>query len=384
MKNLHPKVNVLLRFSGVKIVVTFTLNFALYLLVGCSTSPTDTNSHQLTTPDQLISKNKNEISVMSFNVENLFDAQHDPQREDYTFLPLSQKNTPEVQKYCLSQSSKWRQAECLETDWNENVVKTKLKQIAKVLRHIDNGQGPDNLMLIEVENISILNRLVKEELNELGYQTVVLLEGPDTRGIDPGFISKFPLVGSPKLHIIPYHDDDPEQLKWAQKSRGLLEVTVKTPSNTELTFLIGHFPSQNNPVSWRKQAVQYATHLISEYEKNGRAVIFGGDLNISKEEEKNEKFFSQDFSRIGQVSHLVGCQSCLGTHNFKGSWSFLDALIYSNTLNKSGYQLIPESIQVVKTAHHTKANGAPKSFRLENLEGVSDHFPLYSRLKSLK
>ena len=40
------------------------------------------------------------ISVMSYNVENLFDTVHDQGKEDYTYLPLSLKQkSPEIQAY---------------------------------------------------------------------------------------------------------------------------------------------------------------------------------------------------------------------------------------------------------------------------------------------
>ena len=47
-----------------------------------------------------------EISVMAYNVENLFDTQHDPGTEDFTYLPLSQKQTPQIKTYCHGLRSK--------------------------------------------------------------------------------------------------------------------------------------------------------------------------------------------------------------------------------------------------------------------------------------
>ena len=382
MKIVHHKDKISIRITQL-IVLGF---LAATALSSCQSHPpknsTSSSTTALTSVSQ-VTKQSSEISIMEFNVENLFDTKHDVNREDYTFLPRTEKSKPEVKAYCLAQNSAHRREECFETDWNEDVVKIKLQHLGEVIRFVDQGNGPDNLMLEEVENISILKQLVSQELSTLGYQTVVLIEGPDTRGIDPAFISKFPLSKSkpPQLHLIPYTDSNPEQLKWAQKSRGILEVTVQTPQKKDLTFLIAHFPSQQNPTAWRKQAVQFAKNLMADYEKAGRAVIFGGDLNISRDEETEEGFFKKELSQVGQVSHMIGCQNCLGSHNYKGEWSFLDALIFSNNLATSGYEVIPESIEVVRTKNHLKRNGSPKGFRAENKEGVSDHLPLYSRLR---
>jgi exonuclease III len=154
------------------------------------------------------------------------------------------------------------------------------------------------------------------------------------------------------------------------------------PNKKNITFLVAHFPSQSNPTEWRAQAVQYAKNLMAEYQKEGRSVILGGDLNIIKTEESEKSYFKNELSQVGKVSHLV-CSSCSGTHFYRGSWSHLDVFVYSNNLTANGFELIPESIQVVKTQLHMKRNGTPLRFNAEKKEGVSDHFPLYSRLKIL-
>ena len=328
-----------------------------------------------------VSKSANEISIMSFNVENLFDTVHDEGTEDYTNLPLSEKSKPEVKKFCSEVKNSYYQTECFQKDWNPDVLKFKLSQVAKVLKSVDNGTGPDILTLAEVENLNVLNMLNDQELKSLGYQTVALVEGPDLRGIDPAIMSKFPLAQKPILHIIPYTESDPEQLKYAKRSRGILEVVLKLPNKKELTVLAGHFPSQMGPTKWRKQATEFATKKMLEYAKLGRAVIMAGDLNITADEESDYGYFSKIFSSAGQVSHLVGCKQCEGSHFYKGHWSFLDAQIFGNKLDQAGLTLIPESITVLKSPAQTKRNGTPLRFNEEKKEGVSDHFPLYTRLK---
>ncbi|MFZ3231615.1 MAG: endonuclease/exonuclease/phosphatase family protein [Pseudobdellovibrio sp.] len=381
MKKIHTQIFVLLRLLLISLLIFF---------IGCQTDSlpsVSSSKSEFAKPTDLkkIAKSEDQISVMSYNVENLFDNLHDKDREDFTYLPSIEKNKQEVVSFCETQHSNSRRKECEETDWNDTVVKTKLANIAKVIRAADAGKGPDNLLLAEVENESILKRLVHDELGDLGYKTIVLIEGPDLRGIDPGFISKFPLSGTPILHLIPYQESDPEQLKWAQRSRGILEVSVILPNNRNLTFLVAHFPSQANPSAWRSQAVQYAKDLMSKYSKLGRAVIFGGDLNIISTEENSKGYFKNELSQVGQVSHLVGCKLCLGSHNYRNEWSFLDVLVYSHNLKDASLELIPESIEIVRTADNMKKNGAPLSFDSDKKNmGVSDHFPLYSRLKILK
>lgn len=382
MQNIHKKMKVLLRSTLSKIIVLIAI---LGAFQGCQSPGKSTPATtELLTKIESVSKQPDEISIMTFNVENMFDNLHDKDREDFTYLPLSQKNTTEVKEFCATVKNKFYREECESLDWNNDVVEAKLNLVSGVIRSVDQGKGPDNLLMAEVENLLIVQRLVKEKLSDLGYQTVVLLEGPDMRGIDPAFISKFPQKGKAQMHLIPYTDDDPKALKYAKQSRGILEVTVTLPNKKDLTFLVGHFPSQSNPTAWRAQAITFAKKLMTEYQKKNRFVVLGGDLNITKEEEEKHQFFSTQLSEVGQVSHIVGCKQCEGSHNYRGGWSFLDVLVFSNNLNQSGYQLMPESITVVKSKNHTKPNGTPRRFDAEKKEGVADHFPLYSRLKLQK
>ncbi len=372
-----------------KITITKLLAaaFVLTLSFGCKSAPKkDTRVAAVPSPidAKTVTKNNNEISVMTFNVENLFDTTHDKGTEDYTYLPLAKKKkSKEVQAFCKAMTNSYYQKECYNFDWNKDVLKAKLKNAGDVIKFVDGGRGPDNILMAEVENIKVLKMLVKTELSKLGYKTVVLIEGPDLRGIDPAFISKFPLVEKPKLHLIPYQDANPEQLKWAKRSRGILEVTVKAPNKKNITFLAAHFPSQSNPTAWRAQAVEFAKNLMLDYQKQGRAVIFGGDLNIIRTEEATNGYFKNELSQAGSVSHLTGCTQCLGTHNYRGDWSFLDVLVFSKNLKEVGFELITDSFQVVRAPVNTTSEGTPFRYNPENKSGVSDHFPLYSRVKLL-
>lgn len=326
-------------------------------------------------------KSADEVSIMSFNVENLFDTEHDLGKEDFTYLPLEKKNSAEQKKYCEAQA-KFRQKECFEFNWTSDLLDKKLKGLAKIILSVDSN-GPDNLILIEVENEKILQILNSKYLGGV-YQTAVLIEGWDERGIDVGFLSKFPLAGQPHLNKISFKSVSGLDAERAAKTRGILQIPILLPNKEKLTLMGAHFPSQGNPRPAREQAVQFLVNLMATESKNG-AVIAGGDLNITKTEEEETQFFSGQFSQVGFVSHLVGCKTCLGSHYYKKSWSFLDALIFSKNLDfkdgTSGYYLDPESIQLVKHPTHLNKYNEPFRFNEETGEGISDHFPLYARLK---
>lgn len=120
-------------------------------------------------------------------------------------------------------------------------------------------------------------------------------------------------------------------------------------------------------------------------ERPNEMMILGGDLNISEDEEEVAQFFKKDFSKVGYVSHLVGCHHCDGSHEYRNNWSFLDALVFSKSLGAEGtapYKLDTASIDVVKFKKNQIYKGrSPKRFDEKTGEGVSDHFPIYGRIK---
>ena len=346
------------------------------LLTGCAVS---FKKNKFSLPP----KADNEVSVMSFNVENLFDTIHDENREDWTYLPLAMKKTPEVVAGCMKQDSSFRQRECMNTDYNEKALKVKMNNIASVVLDVD-GQGPDNLLLVEVENDRVLGQLNREYLDKAKYITQVLIEGPDTRGIDVGFLSRFPMVGQPVLHQIPWQPENDKDKEWMFRSRNILEVNVKAPNGDALTFFVAHFPSQSNPFYWRKQASEALAKLIKDKGPNAM-VVAAGDLNVTHDEEEDTKVLRSTLGEVGAISHFVGCKECPGTHNYRRSWSFLDVQVYSNALLADGsgsYALAPETIDVIRyNPVHLKRAKYPLRWDPDRQEGVSDHFPMYVRLK---
>lgn len=320
------------------------------------------------------------VSLMTFNVENLFDTEHDKGKEDYTFLPLAKKKSAAHKKICDKiKVPRWKD-DCLLKDWSEELLKEKLTRIAGTIKQVGNGQGPDVLFLQEVENKGVLERLNKEFLGGV-YAEVILIEGNDPRGIDVAIISKLPLNSKPVLHTIPLKSDDPEAKK---DTRGILEADLKLPDGSPLTVYAIHFPSPSHPADLRSQALAHLNGLANPL-KSSRFVIAAGDFNITAEENVTEKR-SETISQDWLVSHVVGCKDCKGTNYFppKKSWSFLDWMIFSKNLeSKDGWYLDKGSIRILTGyAPQVDPDGSPARFKggSETL-GVSDHFPMLAIIR---
>ena len=134
------------------------------------------------------------LTIMTFNVENLFDNLDDPGKEDRTYLALADKQNREHRAACNEiEVDRWR-AQCLEWDWNDAVIEKKLRILANVILQVGNGRGPDIIALQEVENLDILERLRTEYLAAGRVRPGILRQGADHRGV--GFAIQNPLEQS--------------------------------------------------------------------------------------------------------------------------------------------------------------------------------------------
>jgi endonuclease/exonuclease/phosphatase family metal-dependent hydrolase len=330
---------------------------------------------------------KETVSVMTFNVENLFDTKDDPAKNDETFLPLAQKQSKAHKKKCAKiDRAKWRR-ECLEFDWSEAVLAEKMKRLAQVIRAgAREDRGADLVLLQEVENIDVLRRLLAEtSLKELGYQPV-LVEGRDVRGIDVALLTKLPVLGKPRLHTIPFRSASRKQKRDA---RGILETVVRLPGGQELTVFVVHFPAPFHPARLREQAFGFLNDLAmkKQKEKPGTLMIAGGDFNLTSKEAKASGVLERLVAPRWVISERFGCEGCKGTSYFPPdkSWSFLDKILLSQSfVNGPKWRAQKESVRIVLRAHPQQLNaqGEPVPFDPRGPVGVSDHLPVVLELRA--
>ncbi len=328
------------------------------------------------------------VSVMTYNLENLFDDRHEQGKLDFTFLPKRLKTTAKIKSYCQSQKSNKRRNQCFDLDWTAKQIDLKLKRISQaILSSTKDGKGPDIVVLQEIENKAMLETLNQKYLQAADYRTSILLEGEDPRGIDVAVLSRFPEKSAAILHNIPFRSLKKNKLR---KSRGILEASLLGPKKTSVIVFALHFPAPYHPTSLRQQAIKFLDQLAGKKTKE-EIIIAAGDFNISLEEEKNYRLYAEGLSQNWWVSHLVGCQMCRGTYYYepKKEWSFLDAILLFKTQlkRKNQWKIDPSSVKLVDhLPFQIDKDRRPLSFSEKS--GVSDHFPLFLELsthqKSLK
>ncbi len=133
------------------------MNFA-YRYISCFALTTMLGACQSVTPATLMPA----VTIMTFNVENLFDNVDDPGKDDATYLPLAAKQNDKHRQGCATiEVDHWRE-QCLYWDWSDELVERKLAVVAAAILQVNDGHGPDILALQEIENIRILERLRTE------------------------------------------------------------------------------------------------------------------------------------------------------------------------------------------------------------------------------
>lgn len=368
---------------------------------------------------ELVQVDDSEIVLMTYNLENLFDTQDDPEKNDEEFLPKSVKKSIYYQNLCFTKTKERFRQSCLGKDWSETVYKRKISRLVDVISRVNNGRGPDVLVVQEVENLRALTDLANA-MPQFNYRTVELIEGPDTRGIDVGVLSRLPKKSS-ELHVIDFEkikfslktkeelakermktslstdrDDQLPEFKLSREdlsdikenfpTRGILEVELELPDGKSIFVLGAHLPSQGSSTGYRR-AVLAKLAQVKDALPTEALVFAAGDFNISAGEDAKKRLYSDQVAKDWAVSHQIGCGSCAGTYYYhrKREWSFFDVFLFEEKLTdgKSDWQVDPDSIAVFKESlYQFNRFGGPGRFgKGKHSTGVSDHWPLIATIK---
>lgn len=344
------------------------------------------------------------LQVMSYNVENLFDARHDViknvEKSDWSFLP---KDAPGKKEACSNEKSKYRRKECLFSDWTEEKVNLKISQIHDVVTK--ERPLPDFLGLIEVENSEVVGSLAKK----LGYENFEMTESPDARGIDVALLYKNAQdikKISRTEHVVPVD----------YATRNILEVEFLINGKYPLTLFVNHWPSLANPDSWRVKAAEILANRSAEILKKNPQMAFlaMGDFNTIDENNPHpfktvlfkDGFFSdvaQLYSDDKTVDEKIKKSMPQGTYYFapKDQWNHLDRFFANKALmDGKEIELLPSSFEIYAPSfltHELKKNeheGEGKNVKVivapigfepaattKEAIGFSDHFPILVKLE---
>lgn len=332
----------------------------------------------------------NQYLFAFWNVENLFAPEGHPDREPWI-------------------------AEAVAKDlkgWTQALFDRKLSQLARIIRQMKGGQGPDILGVCEIENKYVLDKLcdvLNAALPGRRYGVVHADATKDQRGIDTAFIYDTQTF-TVDLETLFSHF-----VMRRTGTRDITQVTFKTAAGNELVALCNHWPSRSGG-HWTEsqgfratagETLGYWHERIREEKGTSIAVIAVGDLNdgpadqsvtvhanASRERDdilsaKSARFFNLSWEYMRQDVTTVEnrARTLYGTIYFKGDADVFDQILVSQTLLAGGKLSVVDSsarIEAYPEMVHNSKNEGPIRFGLPsgdadkncNLDGYADHFPV--------
>lgn len=305
---------------------------------------------------------------MFYNVENLFDCQHDTLKNDSEFLPTSVRV------------------------WHYGRYKQKLNNISKVITAVGEWMPPALVGLCEVENEKTMNNLVKyASLKEYDYQ-YVMTDSPDERGIDVALLwqrGSFKMLHNRSVGI---HFKDPER----RPTRDILHVTGLVATGDSLDVFVCHMPSRSGGEKESEPARLFAASVLKQAVDSVMSVrlhpniLIMGDFNDYPHNASIVKVLGavspSDSIVSSRLYNLMADKgSKLGTYNYQGEWGILDHLIVSGFLlqHQQGLHTANDKAYICTFPFLLEDNekyGGQRPFRtyygMKYTGGYSDHLPV--------
>ena len=317
-------------------------------------------------------RNLKVYAVGFYNLENLFDTQHDEGKNDYEYMPNGSYK------------------------WNDLKYNRKLHNMARALADLGTdmlpGVGCAVIGTSEVENAHALSDLCAQpELAERGYK-FAHIEGPDRRGVDCALLYNPSLFKIRDVKLVPYVQE--LEADSGYKTRGFLTVTGYLAGDL-VGFIVCHWPSRASGSFYResggRQVKVVKDSLIALYPDI--KVMVMGDMN----DDPQNKSMSVELRAKKKMKDVkegdmynpwwAVLDSGTGTLSYQGSWNLFDQIVmtpnmldihktkdYSTlTYHKCKIQrfdyLINKEGKYKGTPKRTTASG-------EWLDGYSDHLPV--------
>ena len=319
-----------------------------------------------------------------YNVENLFDTEHDADKNDLAFTPEG------------------------ENSWTPDKYERKLSNIASVIRAMAdaNGRWHAVLGLAEIENARVLQDLVsREEIAGAGYR-FVHFESPDPRGIDCALLYR-PEFSVLEARALPYDFDSPGGIAFEKspeeqasfRTRDVLCVRGELDGELFAVY-VAHYPSRiggkGDDLRCRASEIIYEDVRRQEALYPGIKVVVMGDMNDNPGdeslavwlhgretiEEMQEGDLFSPFLRM----HKDG----FGTEEYRGEWNIFDCIFVNGALaNPSDGSLRIRKSDAVHYGHvfnppflvQQEGRYAGTPFRSfsggQFIGGYSDHYPTY-------
>ena len=325
----------------------------------------------------------NLYGVMFYNLENLFDTINSNGVYDKEFSPNGARQ------------------------WNHEKYWQKQHNLAYAISQFTTPNTPDGPAIIgvsEIENVTVLQDLVRQpEIKSRRYQ-IVHHDGPDRRGVDVGLLYNprvFKVLNVTNQRLteryftaIGYGDRfNPEF-----RTRDQLCVTGLLAGD-KVTVMVNHWPSrlggQEQSSYLREAAAEMARQTIDSLLRDdpNQGIIFMGDLNDDPQDPSCARVLKarRDIKDVKTISDIYNpwwakLDKGIGTLAYRGGWNLFDQIVmtghftkYHDSKNKPQHTFFRADVlnrEFLKTKEVDRQGYPLRTYSGGVfLNGYSDHFP---------
>lgn len=304
------------------------------------------------------------FGVAFYNLENLFDTiANNPYGRDVEFTPNGSNK------------------------WDGRKYWAKIKNLSYAISQLKTDYTPEGPAVIgcsEIENITVLQDLVKADAIKDWNLQVVHHDSPDRRGIDVGLLYNPKFF---KLINVTNH-----RLDIGYPTRDQMCV-VGLLGGCRTAIIVNHWPSRRGGAEAsspsREKAAALTRHICDSLYKvdPNMGVIIMGDLN----DDPSNKSVAEV---IGAVKKEKDCKEGgyfnpfwqklddgIGSYTYRGGWDLFDQIIVNYNLVKGKNGLKYKTAKVWNSDFLLQKSGQYKGYPLRTfsggvwLNGYSDHLP---------
>jgi hypothetical protein len=257
-------------------------------------------------------------AVGFYNLENLFDIEHDEGHNDYEYLPEGRNK------------------------WTEVKYTNKLRNMARVLSEMGTDVLPKSIGcafigVSEVENAHCLTDLCNQEPLKARNMQFCHIEGPDQRGVDCGLLYNPSLFTVTDVKLYPYIYRLPEDSLRA--TRGFLTVKGQL-AGENVAVIVNHLPSRFAGSFYREEGgrqIREVKELLQREDPDIKIFIMG-DMN----DDPQDRSMAVELGARREISEVEPgglwnpwwnvLASGTGTLQYNGAWNLFDQIILSDRM----------------------------------------------------
>lgn len=264
---------------------------------------------------------RNSLTIVFYNVENLFDISNDPNTADEEFLPKSPKN------------------------WNSEKYIKKITDLSQVLSSVNSKELPAFIGLAEIENRKTVEDLASSPALRKGKYGIVHFDSKDERGIDVALLYSQDDVELLDSKAIPVSFGKDIQ----DVTRDILYARCRIKGDNVYHIFVNHWPSRSpNEQESEIKRVMAAIALRKEVDNilntdNSAHIIIMGDFNdeptnksvfqILNATNKRKNVHYRDLFNLMYDLHNTGNE---GSITYKDNWQMFDQIIVSESVLTKG------------------------------------------------